>query len=274
MATQSPSHITTVLRYDKRFTSFPPDHSPYYLLHHNAQRLHNSAKAFGWPKACEFFETGDATAKLREVLEERITILSLQKEIDSSAWRIRVIMDRHGEISVEAQLAQPVVDAKMEQTFFPSFFSLKRESSDEAKETVPWVVYADPQPTVPTDFTRHKTTERTVYAEAKRRGCANLDGDSSTEVEILLWNPEGEVMEGCITSIYFHRPSHPNSRRESAWITPPLTSGGNDGTTRRYALDKGMCREKTIQVDELVDGELCWLSNGGKGFWTATLKKR
>lgn len=287
------SHITTVLRYDTRFSSFSPDHSPFYLLHYHVQRLRASAEALDWPGAREFFETGDAIAKFRDILEERVASSQGPRATDSpSAWRIRVLMDRDGGINADIAQPQPLDDAEVENTFFPSSFSLEdrpekekereeeREFPRTKKQALPWVVYADTQATHPSHYTRHKTTERTAYAEARSRGVelANLDEKPSPEVEVLLWNPEGEVMEGCITSVYFHRPSHPKpeSREEAGpvWITPALAAGGNDGTTRRYALEKKLCREGSIRVDDLVDGETYWLSNGGRGFWPATFRRR
>ncbi|KAJ5539659.1 Aminotransferase class IV [Penicillium frequentans] len=81
--------------------------------------------------------------------------------------------------------------------------------------------------------------------------------------ELLMVNLDGEIMEGTITTPYF--------RRGNAWVTPPLTSGGNAGTTRRYALEQGFCVEQVVNALELVDGEECWLSNGVRGFMRGSI---
>lgn len=82
-------------------------------------------------------------------------------------------------------------------------------------------------------------------------------------------------MEGTLTTPYFFRCG--------SWVTPKATSGGNIGTTRRWALENGLCVEAIVKAEDLIDGELVWLSNGVRGFGlgpldlglnqTATLEK-
>ncbi|KAF2185980.1 hypothetical protein K469DRAFT_687416 [Zopfia rhizophila CBS 207.26] len=43
-------------------------------------------------------------------------------------------------------------------------------------------------------------------------------------------------------------------------------SGGQRGTTRRWALSQGMCMEETVGVDTVTVGEGVWVSNGVIGF--------
>ncbi|KAF2475248.1 uncharacterized protein BDR25DRAFT_340083 [Lindgomyces ingoldianus] len=43
-------------------------------------------------------------------------------------------------------------------------------------------------------------------------------------------------------------------------------SGGQRGTTRRWALAKGMCMEEPVGVDTVTIGEGVWVSNGVRGF--------
>lgn len=38
------------------------------------------------------------------------------------------------------------------------------------------------------------------------------------------------------------------------------------GTTRRYALEAGLCVEESVFKDSLSQGELIWLSNGARGW--------
>ena len=49
-------------------------------------------------------------------------------------------------------------------------------------------------------------------------------------------------------------------------MTPPASSGGNLGTTRRYALMSGLCQEAPIPKDSMRIGEAIWLSNGARGW--------
>lgn len=76
--------------------------------------------------------------------------------------------------------------------------------------------------------------------------------------EALLINESGEIMEGSITTPYFFR--------EGRWITPAAKCGGNLGTTRRWALNRGICVECVVRGEGIRDGEEIWVSNGVRGF--------
>lgn len=65
-------------------------------------------------------------------------------------------------------------------------------------------------------------------------------------------------MEGSITTPYFWRGER--------WVTPSADSGGNLGTTRRWALERGLCAEGKIGRESVVVGETVWLSNGASGW--------
>ena len=71
-------------------------------------------------------------------------------------------------------------------------------------------------------------------------------------------NERGEVMEGTLTTPYFWR--------EGGWVTPREGCGGNRGTTRRWALERGVAVEGTIRAEDVRAGEVVWLSNGVRGF--------
>jgi len=43
-------------------------------------------------------------------------------------------------------------------------------------------------------------------------------------------------------------------------------SGGQRGTTRRWALGKGLCMEEPVLVETVKVGEGVWVSNGVRGF--------
>lgn len=38
------------------------------------------------------------------------------------------------------------------------------------------------------------------------------------------------------------------------------------GTTRRYALDVGLCVEELVMKNSISDGEAIWVSNGARGW--------
>lgn len=121
---------------------------------------------------------------------------------------------------------------------------------------VVWHVYLCHEPVQPSLFTKHKTTKRLIYDPARSK----LPNPVASEPmpEVLLQNHNGEVMEGSITTPYFWR--------NACWITPPAECGGNQGTTRRWALDSHLVIEGVVKMSEVVIGETILLSNGVRGF--------
>lgn len=71
-------------------------------------------------------------------------------------------------------------------------------------------------------------------------------------------------MEGCRFTPYF--------RRGYKWITPAAENGGNLGTTRRWALEKGLCEEGVVKGGSVKYNEIIVLSNGAKGFQAGIVK--
>ena len=71
-------------------------------------------------------------------------------------------------------------------------------------------------------------------------------------------NTRDEIMEGSKTTPYF--------LRDNKWITPARECGGNLGTTRRWALEKGLCEEGVVKADSVKENEIVVLSNGVRGF--------
>lgn len=224
-----------------------PKNSPYYLLAYHRDRLIAAAHHFGWK---------DASNWLQRDLESFESFLDESIPDRSKPWRLRIVVDVNGKGSVDVNPTAMIDPLNL---LIPSHTS----------STPPvWRVYIDSQHILPSGFTTHKTTARDNYTAARLRAGINSPAETA---EVLLINPKGEVMEGSITTPYFRRrrpnsmPSGQNSA-EPAWITPPLSSGGNAGTSRRYALSQGFCMEQTIFKEDLVDGEECWLSNGVRGF--------
>ncbi|RGP59382.1 aminodeoxychorismate lyase [Fusarium longipes] len=119
------------------------------------------------------------------------------------------------------------------------------------------------------EYTHFKTTKRDMYDAARQR--AGITYADPAEV-LVIDQGDGSVMEGTFTTPYFWR----NGR----WVTPPVAaqfsrdegSGGQDGTSRRWALERGLVFEQAINAKSLVHGEECWISNGVRGFVAATIR--
>lgn len=71
-------------------------------------------------------------------------------------------------------------------------------------------------------------------------------------------NLSEEIMEGSISTPYFQRGKN--------WVTPAARQGGNVGTTRRWAMEKGLCIEGVVERRSVKVGEVVWLSNGVRGW--------
>ncbi|EAW11626.1 uncharacterized protein ACLA_093250 [Aspergillus clavatus NRRL 1] len=224
--------------------------SPFYLLPYHQQRLLSAAECFKWTEAVAF---------LQQDLKSFAQFLDGFIPDQTKPWRLRIVVDRHGRCTVDVNPAMPMEPLSL---LLPSD---KRPPSD------PWRVVVDSQPTIPSPFTRYKTTSRNNYTAARLRSNITSPQDP---VEVLIVNPNGQIMEGSITTPYFRRRGHGSqpegngqNSSEPTWVTPPLSSGGNAGTTRRYALAQRFCSEQAITVGDLIDGEECWLSNGVRGFF-------
>lgn len=125
-----------------------------------------------------------------------------------------------------------------------------------------WDVTPDPVRTAPSPYTSYKTTSRGMYTSARER--VGIKDMAEKKEVLLVSEKDGEIMEGSLTTVFFWR--------GGKWVTPPVSSGGQVGTTRRWALDKGLCVEGVMTVDELVDGEECWFSNGVRSFQWGKVK--
>ncbi len=139
--------------------------------------------------------------------------------------------------------------------------SKKEDQDDQPKMLQQWTVVLDYQRTAPSPFTTYKTLERKDYIASRAR--AKILSFQKPR-EVLLVNRDEEIMEGSLTSVYFYRGGR--------WVTPPLTSGGQAGTTRRWALKQGLCVEEVVLASDVKDGEECYLSNGVRGFFRARVQ--
>jgi branched-subunit amino acid aminotransferase/4-amino-4-deoxychorismate lyase len=257
--------IISSLRYDPALPavvaqsaadSYPdPLNSAYYLLPYHRDRLISAAAHFNWPEALAF---------LQQDLGNFVRVLDSFIPDTTQPWRLRIVLGPDGACTVDVNPAASMGPLNL---LLPS-------PSHPQSPTSPWRVYIDSQSTTPSAFTTHKTTARDEYTAARRR--AGIESPQEL-AEVLVVNPQGDIMEGSITTPYFRRRMSSGAKEQDSgpeWITPPLSSGGNAGTTRRYALAQGFCVESVITVDELVDGEECWLSNGVRGFMRGVVHKR
>jgi 4-amino-4-deoxychorismate lyase len=129
------------------------------------------------------------------------------------------------------------------------------------KETS-WKFILDTNATASSSYTSFKTTSRDMYADARERvGITSFVEPN----EVIMYNPDGEVMEGSLTSMYVNV--------DGTWLTPALTSGGQGGTTRRWALENDLCEEHVVTVKMIKRHREMCVSNGVRGFFYGELQE-
>ena len=276
-------HITTALRVDpfrpwlgRKDPDFPFARYAYMLAYHR-DRLMAAARDFSWPQTVKYL---DGKAGLRELkrqiaqhlwekhrykvpsqpikvrpsfhtlLLECLFLLTLWCPPLTKFHQVRILLGANAIIRVESEPIQSITSLVIPQLAFPTTTGLSPKSGLNAST---WHLRLDTVATVPTPETRHKTTARQHYAEARARCHAK-----PLDMEVLIVNPLGEVMEGTLTTPYFWRGGR--------WITPAAKCGGNLGTTRRYALEKGLAAEGLVLAKDISNGEIVWLSNGVRAF--------
>nr|POF01072.1 aminodeoxychorismate lyase [Quercus suber] len=127
---------------------------------------------------------------------------------------------------------------------------------DDAPRELEWTVAIDIQPTVPSEVTMFKTSSRACYARA--RAAADIRTLAMMK-EVLLYSPENLLFDASISTPYAYR--------DGQWTTPASSCGGQQGATRRWALEHKLAVEGEIPIDSFRDGEVIWMSNGVRGFF-------
>lgn len=100
----------------------------------------------------------------------------------------------------------------------------------------------------------HKTTDRSVYRDALKRGGT---------YEVLMTDEEGYLTEGCFSSIFVER--------GDKLVTPPLSRGLLPGVLRRSLLEMGEAVEGDLRVHDLQKG--FFIGNAARGMVAASLVK-
>jgi len=206
--------------------------SPFYMLDLHRDRLLKAAIHWGWDTTVRTLEGDSGLRTLEDFLCKNV------KEAAHKPYRAKVLIDREGVLSIVKAPTGPVPMSNLFPSQLPAPSSPTESSLDIVRvpeRNFDFDVLLDGKTTPKTEFTHFKTTHRPMYDEARGRASIGL----ADKKEVLLINDrDGSVMEGSITTPYFWR----NGR----WVTPPVSkefdptqgSGGNNGTTRRWALER------------------------------------
>ncbi|ERT03019.1 hypothetical protein HMPREF1624_01323 [Sporothrix schenckii ATCC 58251] len=247
--------------------------SPFYMLDFHRDRLLRAATHWGWEAAVAAVAGDEGLQRLGEVLEQAVV------NENGGPNRCRITLSQDGKIGcdVSGATATPLAGLFPPELPAPGFMSesnsTSRDSSEDALPLLqqlrltmgltPYEVTVDVDKTSSSPYTHYKTTRRQMYDAARKR--AGITGPERKEV-LLVNSDSGVIMDGSISTVYFWR----NGR----WVTPPVPpkygkesgSGGLDGTTRRWALERKLAVEEEVKADSLQHGEECWLSNGVRGY--------
>jgi 4-amino-4-deoxychorismate lyase len=224
-----------------------------FFLHRD--RLLRSAQALGWSDVADWLSGPLGLERLVHAVGGHIS-REISPSSSANALKVRVTMSSNAVIGVECS---PLTIGPSSQAH--GGMRLPKELVTESIVPPSCKVVVDTEPTSPSLFTTHKTSARTSYENARKR--ANISKSTADYEEVLLFNPDNEVMEASTSTPYFYRTGR--------WVTPPLSSGGNAGVTRRVALESGLCAEEIVKVGSLRNEETVWISNGVRGFIMGSL---
>lgn len=217
---------------------------PLFMTEYHWRRLQEAADSLvERPQADVLY---DYKAFVRLILT---TVRERYENWPNECLRIGIKISESGKIETTILQAQPQ-RASLER-LFPM-----RLSTSVGPDYVPWKVTLDDRATEMSEATWHKTSDRSMYDRARESAGIETFADPH---EVLLYNTRGEIMDGSITTPYFYR--------NGVWVTPARVCGGQEGTTRRWAMARGVCTSGVVLKSSLKAGEVVWLSNGLRGFF-------
>ncbi|KAI1778354.1 aminotransferase [Hypoxylon cercidicola] len=267
--------IFTSIRYDPALLKAPDlgftntgwnqEPSPFYMLDFHRDRMLRAAIYWKWEAAIAAVSGEEGLSNLKRFLQ------NITSQIGGGPHRVMITLAQDGSLGHQLSSLPETHLNNLLPDYLPRPSPEDPAQVEKGKAPMKDPVYEvllDSQKTAKSEFTHYKTTSREMYNDARKRAQIN-PGDKK---EVLLVNDDGHIMEGSITTPYFWR--------GGKWVTPPVPaqfnasqgSGGNEGTTRRWALERSLVTEQVVSADSLVDGEDCWISNGLRGFICGKVK--
>ncbi|KAI1758749.1 aminotransferase [Hypoxylon sp. FL1150] len=233
--------IFTSIRYDPALLKVPDlgytntgwnqEPSPFYMLDFHRDRMLRAAIHWRWDAAIATISGEGGLETLKGLLQ------NITSELSDGPHRVMITLAQDGSLGHQISSLPSTPLSSLLPGYLPS--PSPEDSAPVLKAKAPtkdavYEVVLDNQKTAKSEFTHYKTTSREMYNDARKRAHIS-PGDKK---ETLLINEDGHIMEGTITSPYFWR--------DGKWVTPPVPaqfdasqgSGGNDGTTRRWALER------------------------------------
>jgi para-aminobenzoate synthetase / 4-amino-4-deoxychorismate lyase len=188
----------------------------FFLREKHIARLLDSAGYFDFPVT----RRDGATLLLpKEIIETYLNEVSSQF---TSPQRVRLLLDKNGQLTSEAKSFKPTEDRPQLKV------CLAKEPVDSRNV-----------------FLFHKTTYRDIY-ETARKEFPDYD-------DVLLYNEQDELTEFTIGNLIVEL--------DGKLYTPPVSCGLLAGTFRAHLLETGQVTERIIRVNELKDCAKIFLVN-------------
>jgi branched-subunit amino acid aminotransferase/4-amino-4-deoxychorismate lyase len=231
-------YLFTSMRYDPRLEHIQScglgskswnfeNSSALYMLDFHRDRLLRAATHWKWQAAVDRLSGDSGLLSLASLVSGNV------ETSQQTSLKIKLVVSRQGDIKVE-QLKIPDVSL---QNLFPARLPHPTRASldDEPERAMVFTLLVDRTATTRSEYTHFKTTKRDMYDAARQR--AGITYADPAEV-LVIDQCDGSIMEGTFTTPYFWR--------DGRWVTPPVAAhfsrdegcGGQDGTSRRWALER------------------------------------
>jgi len=172
----------------------------------------------------------------------KANLFDIARHHPRGAWRVRLTLARDGTF---LHTAQPLSAPASTDPSAPLRVALARTPIDTRGPAA--------------EFIQHKTTRREVYQ-------AFLDTQPADCVDVVLFNRDGELTEGCLTNLALQRAP------DGPWLTPRAEAGLLPGTLREELLEQGRLREARLTLDDLRRAHALAIFNGVRGWREVRLR--
>ncbi|KAF5385332.1 hypothetical protein D9615_001199 [Tricholomella constricta] len=221
----------------------------FLLLQYHLDRLIDAADRHGWKEA----KTSLTYDALKSSCHSVLADCNDQRD-KSQAFKIRLTLSQSGNLAATATPTTPFLSDPTSASFFNPL------SDNASLFGSVFAIHVDPMPTPVSLFTSTKTTQRSIYNDARFRAGLPHTPDPLNLADVLMYNSEGFITESSIFNVAFYRSPH--------WITPSTSTGCLPGVLRRWLLEQGRIREdkkNQLTKDSVNKGDWILLFNGVQG---------
>ncbi|ABN64314.1 aminotransferase-like protein [Scheffersomyces stipitis CBS 6054] len=249
--------ILSTIRYDPSLTKNAPASSDqirksnFFLFEEHVQRTQFTLQYF----QLQFYGNTDLAFEFTadNFFNYLVSAFSQSGKSLAEPYKVRCLFHLNSDLVVELH-PTPVRENLLDGILTPSL--PETDDLPEFAENKTWDVYIDSKPTLISPFTSFKTTTRSHYSDSRARALPGLRPEAE---EVILFNPQNNLMEGSITNVAVKRKS------DGKWITPQLSSGCLCGVMRHFLLRKNYLEEETISMDQIEIGSEVLLFNAIMG---------